>query len=73
MENKSQGVVIGGETYHGSVLYWSIVAVVVGVFLVTTFTYWSGTIEILDDSAVSKVEIRRPLPPVQNDLYQERQ
>lgn len=53
-----QSITITEKSYKGSMLYWGVVAVVVVIFLVTTITYWQGTIEIIDASS-AMVEVRR--------------
>lgn len=58
---------IAGEGYRGSMLYWGVIAVVVVIFLVTTITYWLGTLKVLEENSHIPVEIKRardakPLP-----------
>ena len=54
-----QSISIGGPGYKGSMLYWGVVAVVAGVFLVTTITYWKETLRIIDENTLSLIEVKQ--------------
>ncbi len=58
-QKTATSIVIGGESYRGSMLYWGVIAIVVVIFLVTTITYWLGTIKVLDENTVGPIEVKR--------------